>query len=77
MHHILSFSKFGKDKIDKESSNKLKNYFEKIYKSGHHLLSLLNDLLDLSKLEAGRMEFKITKNSIIQISAVSISFHTA
>jgi len=59
MHGILSFARFGIKNIDKEDKAKNLKYFERINVSGERLLALLNDLLDLSKLEAGKMEFDI------------------
>lgn len=55
MHAIISFANFGVEKIDRVDVNKLLHYFNNIKKSGSRLLALLNDLLDLSKLEAGKM----------------------
>jgi signal transduction histidine kinase len=57
MHAILSFSEIGKHKVKLASTEKLSHYFSRINDSGKRLLLLLDDLLDLSKLEAGRMEF--------------------
>ena len=54
MHGILSFSKFGIKKYNKVDREKLYDYFSHIHTSGGRLLVLLNDLLDLSKLEAGK-----------------------
>jgi PAS domain S-box-containing protein len=59
MHGILSFSKFGIDKIEKASKEKNLKYFKTISKSGIRLMNLLNDLLDLSKLEAGKEVYKM------------------
>jgi signal transduction histidine kinase len=58
MHAILSFATFGRDRVETSKSEKLRDYFVKIHTSGTRLLGLLNDLLDLSKLEAGKMVFK-------------------
>ncbi len=55
MHAIISFANFGVEKIDRVDSAKLLHYLKNIKKSGARLLALLNDLLDLSKLEAGKM----------------------
>ena len=58
MHAIISFANFGVEKIDRVETARLLHYFRNIQKSGSRLLSLLNDLLDLSKLEAGKMEMQ-------------------
>jgi signal transduction histidine kinase len=44
-----------------ELNEKQEEYLKDIYASGTHLLSLINDMLDLSKIEAGRMELELTE----------------
>ncbi len=67
MHAILSFSKFGVKKINTVTQEKLLHYFTQINKAGNRLLALLNDLLDLSKLEAGKMSYQMEWNDVRQI----------
>ncbi len=52
MHAILSFSDLGLRKLEKGDEEKLPRYLEQINTSGKRLLDLLNNLLDLSKLES-------------------------
>ena len=59
MHGILSYASFGVDRIDLVSREKLKEYFFEITDSANRLMLLLNDLLDLAKLEAGKMEYSM------------------
>ena len=66
MHQILSYSKYGIEKID-HPKPKLHHYFNQIRTSAGKLMVLLNDLLDLSKMESGRMEYHKTENNIESI----------
>lgn len=76
MHHILNYSKFGVEKIDKVNNEKLLHYFSQIWTTGIRLMALLNDLLDLSKLESGTMSYDIQPadiRSIIETVAAEFS----
>ncbi len=64
MHAILGFSSLGGSKVSSVTNDKLSSYFLRINESGQRLLYLLNDLLDLSKLEAGKMEFNFYQNDL-------------
>jgi signal transduction histidine kinase len=70
MHGILSFARFGQQKIDTATKEKLKSYFDEISDSGSRLMSLLNDLLDLSKLEAGKTTYKMAMGDLVEIAQI-------
>ncbi len=57
LHAVLSFAGFGIKKHASAKPEKLLEYFTKINKSATVLIGLLNDLLDLAKLESGKMVF--------------------
>lgn len=67
MHGILSFAKLGVEKHKTLPREKLETYFSQIATSGNRLLLLLNDLLDLAKLEAGKMSFNIQKGDLLPL----------
>lgn len=67
MHGILSFAQFGIDLTENDASGKLFKYFTQILDSGSRLLSLLNNLLDISKLEAGKMQMECTPSSFSSV----------
>ncbi len=58
LHAILSYADFGLEKISTADRGRLRNYFHEIKDSGSHLLTLIDDLLDLSKIEAGKMVYQ-------------------
>ncbi len=68
MHGILSFAQLGITKIENISREKLQSYFSKIEISGNRLLSLLNNLLDLSQMEAGKTTYLMSENNILLIA---------
>jgi PAS domain S-box-containing protein len=67
MHAVLSFAGLGEEKAGAAHAEKLKLYFLRIRQSGERLLTLLNDLLDLSKLEAGKMQIEAGLHDILPL----------
>jgi PAS domain S-box-containing protein len=72
MHGILSFAKFGLTKTN-ATPEKIRDYFTQINQSAERLLRLLNDLLDLSKLEAGKMDLQIAAHDMAQVAGTVIA----
>jgi signal transduction histidine kinase len=60
LNAVLGFSEVLSDRMFGELNEKQEEYLKDIQASGQHLLSLINDILDLSKIEAGRMELELT-----------------
>jgi signal transduction histidine kinase len=60
LNAIIGFSEVLAEGMFGEINDKQAEYLRDILESGRHLLSLINDILDLSKIEAGRMELELT-----------------
>jgi signal transduction histidine kinase len=60
LNAIIGFSEVLAEGMFGEVNEKQTEYLGDILESGRHLLSLINDILDLSKIEAGRMELETT-----------------
>ena len=60
LNAIIGFSEVLSERMFGELNEKQDEYLKDIHASGQHLLSLINDILDLSKIEAGRMELELT-----------------
>jgi signal transduction histidine kinase len=75
MHAILSFARLARDKVRGPAVDigKLEQYQQRILHSGERLMGLLNDLLDLSKLEAGGMSYDMREQDLAQIVAEVVS----
>ena len=60
LNAILGFSEVLSERMFGDLNEKQEEYLRDINASGQHLLALINDILDLSKIEAGRMELELT-----------------
>jgi signal transduction histidine kinase len=61
LNAILGFSEVLAERMFGEVNAKQAEYLQDILSSGRHLLSLINDILDLSKVEAGRLELELER----------------
>ena len=59
LNAILGFSEVLAERMFGEVNEKQAEYLQDILSSGRHLLSLINDILDLAKVEAGRLELEL------------------
>ena len=75
LNAIIGFSEVLREKYFGDLNEKQSEYIVDIVGSGKHLLSLINDILDLSKIEAGKMELDISEvkiGDLLQNSLVMI-----
>src|SRR5262249_55573275 len=64
LNAIIGFSEVLSEQMFGEVNDKQAEYLQDILTSGQHLLSLINDILDLSKVEAGQMELEVSEFSL-------------
>ncbi len=75
LNHIIGFTELVLDRAFGDLNKIQDEYLNDVHNSSKHLLSLINDILDLSKVEAGKLEFKpslvkikdILENSLVMI----------
>ena len=65
LNAVIGFSDVLIQRMFGELNEQQADYLEDIRSSGTHLLSLINDILDLSKIEAGRMELELAPFSLV------------
>ena len=64
MHAIINFNQMAQMAFESENEEKIKKCFDRIDMSAKRLLALLNDLLDLSKYEAAKMELVFANHDL-------------
>ncbi len=61
LNSIIGFTELMKEKVIGELNDKQEHYMDNVISSSHHLLKLINDILDLSRVESGKIELVIEK----------------
>ncbi len=73
LNAILGFAQVLREKPGLLKRDKGQRYAENIITSGNRLLAMINDLLDLAKTQAGKMELHIEQASVVQICESLVS----
>ena len=73
LNAVIGFSELMSTGLGGPLTDQQKEYVTDIFTSGQHLLSLVNDILDLSKVEAGRMELQMNEFNIERLIETSIA----
>ena len=74
LNAILGFSELLSDEVPGPLNSEQRDYVQHIYTSGQHLLTLINDILDLSKLQAERIELERRPAYLAEIAAAAQTF---
>ena len=72
LNSIIGFSEVLQDQLFGQINEKQQDYVRNILTSGRHLLSLINDILDLSKVESGKMELDLSTFSLRELLEASL-----
>ena len=67
LNHIIGFTELIVDKTFGDLNETQEEYLNDVLTSSRHLLSLINDILDLSKVEAGKLELQLSEVNLVDI----------
>ena len=67
LNHIIGFTELVVDKTFGDLNEVQEEYLNDVHHSSKHLLSLINDILDLSKVETGKQELELTEVNLKEI----------
>ncbi len=73
LNAIIGFSEVLKDGLMGEMTEQQRSFISDIFRSGKHLLLLINDILDLSKIEAGKMTLDLEPEQVSSLFVNSLS----
>jgi signal transduction histidine kinase len=76
LNAIIGFSEVLHEQMFGELNERQLAYVNDVLEAGRHLLSLINDVLDLAKIEAGRMELQLSDVAIPDILQSAVSMHS-
>lgn len=69
LHTILGFTELLREEIEDSLNEKQKRYIQHVHRDSVHLLELINDILDLSKIESGRLDLRIESVDAAEVAA--------
>lgn len=73
LNHIIGFTELIVDKAFGELTEAQEEYLNDVLTSSRHLLSLINDILDLSKVEAGKLELQLSEVNLLDLLERSLT----
>jgi signal transduction histidine kinase len=76
LNAIIGFSEVLHEQMFGELNERQAAYVNDVLKAGRHLLELINDVLDLAKIEAGRMELTLSDVAIPDLLRSALSMHS-
>jgi signal transduction histidine kinase len=76
LNAIIGFSEVLHEQMFGELNERQLAYVEDVLEAGRHLLSLINDVLDLAKIEAGKMELELSQVALPELLRSAVSMHS-
>jgi signal transduction histidine kinase len=76
LNAIIGFSEVLQEQMFGELNERQLAYVNDVLEAGRHLLSLINDVLDLAKIEAGRMDLELSEVDIPDLLRGAVSMHS-
>jgi signal transduction histidine kinase len=76
LNAIIGFSEVLQEQMFGELNERQAAYVRDVLEAGRHLLSLINDVLDLAKIEAGRLELDLSEVAVPDVLRSAVSMHS-